>query len=87
MAFNQDYDINHQGDARNRKLPMDLNIIDYEWVEKTSNVKELKKAYESLQIDGGFPDLQRTVGEKICTLDPKFKRVMEGEKPMSREEE
>jgi tetratricopeptide (TPR) repeat protein len=87
MAFNAEYNVNHTEDARNRKTPMDLNIIDYEWVEKTSNVKELKKAYESLQIDGGFPDLQKTVGEKICTLDPKFRRVVDGEKPMTREEE
>jgi hypothetical protein len=58
---------------------MDIYKIDYEWVEKTSNVKELKMAYETLEIDGCFPDLMRTVGEKICTIDPKFKRVMQGE--------
>jgi|TARA_B110000285_G_C14828573_1_gene469812 hypothetical protein len=29
----------------------------------------------------------KTVGEKICTLDPKFKRILNGDTPMTREEE
>ena len=86
MSF-QEQNVNHSEDHRNVKTPMDLNIIDYEWVEKTSDVKQLKQAYESLQIDGGFPDLQKTVGEKICTIDPKFKRIMNGETPMSSDEQ
>lgn len=75
------------GDARDRKINYDLNRVDYEWVEKQSNVKELKQAYEALEIDGCFPDLMKTVGEKICTLDPKFKRRMEGEKQLTAEEQ
>ena len=65
---------------------MDLNMIDYEWIEKTSKIKDLKLAYESLVIDGCFPDLIKTCGEKICTLDPKFRRHIQGDKPIPEEE-
>jgi hypothetical protein len=75
------------GDARDRKINYDLNRVDYEWVEKQTNVKELKLAYDALEIDGCFPDLMKTVGDKICSLDPKFKRRMEGDKALSAEEQ
>jgi hypothetical protein len=85
--FNAESNVNHTEDSRNKKTPMDLNRIDYEWIEKTSNVKELKMAYESLLIDGCFPDLMKTCGEKICTIDPKFKRQMTMGKDVIPEEE
>lgn len=40
MSFqDQGQNVNHSEDHRNVKTPMDLNIIDYEWTEKTSDVK------------------------------------------------
>ena len=76
----------HTAETRDRKINYDLNKVDYDWVAKQTNVKELKKAYEALEIDACFPDLLKTCGERICELDPKFKRVMEGEKKLSAEE-
>jgi hypothetical protein len=76
----------HTPENRDRKINYDLNRVDYEWVEKQTNTTELKKAYEALEIDGCFPDLLKTCGEKICSLDPKFKRVMEGDVKLSVEE-
>ena len=74
-------------DPRERKVDFDLNRVDYDWVEKTNNVKELKKAYRALEIDSYFPDLLKACGEKIVTLDPSFRRVVEGDKKLSAEEE
>ena len=45
-----------------RKPLFDLNKVDYKWIEKTNNVKELKAAYHELQIDGYFPDLMKVCG-------------------------
>jgi len=56
------------GDPRDRKIDFDLNKVDYDWIAKTSNVKELKGAYEALELDGYFPDLQRACGERILEL-------------------
>ena len=35
-------------DGRDRDLGFDINRVDYEWIAKTSNVKELKAAYKAL---------------------------------------
>lgn len=72
--------LGHQG---KKKTNFDLNKIDYEWIAQSSNVKELKQAYEALDIDGYFPDLKRACGERIATLDPKFRRVIDGDAKMS----
>lgn len=50
-------------------------------------MKEMKLAYEELEIDGCFPDLLKTLGKRICDLDPKFRRRVEGEKKLTPEEE
>ena len=74
-------------ESRDRTSNYDLNRVDYEWVAKQTNVTELKKAYEALEIDACFPDLLKTCGERICELDPKFKRRMEGDKKLSVDEQ
>jgi len=74
-------------DPRERKIDFDLNRVDYEWIEKTSKVKDLKKAWYALEQDAYFPDLQRACGEKIIQLDPSFRRVVEGEQKLSAAEE
>ena len=60
-------------DAKREPL-IDLNKVDYEWVAKQTAVKDLKLAYDELEIDGGFPDLRRAVGEKMVELDPRCAR-------------
>lgn len=74
-------------DTRQRQIDFDLNRVDYDWIAKNSNVKELKQAYRALELDQHFPDLLRECGEKICQLDPKFIRVVRGEKKLSMDEE
>jgi hypothetical protein len=49
-------------ELRDRKIDFDLNKIDFDWIEKNSDVKELKKAYRALEIDGFFPDLLKACG-------------------------
>ena len=67
---------------------VDLNKIDFEWVEKTNNKKELKAAYKALELDGGhFVELQKFLGEKIVKLDPTWHRKIYGEKKLSFEEQ
>jgi hypothetical protein len=49
------------GDPRDKKLEERdsefLNKIDFKWVETTVDKKKLKKAYNVLKEDGGFPQL------------------------------
>lgn len=68
---------NHSEEAAKRTPKFDLNKIDYTWIEKTSNLKELRLAYEELELDGGFPDLLKTLRNRIGELDPVFKRRVE----------
>jgi hypothetical protein len=65
----------------------DLNKVDYDWVEKCRSVKDLKAALKELEVDGYFPDLADKVRDKICTLDASFKRLHEGKKKLTLEEE
>ena len=74
-------------DERPRKHDFDINKIDYEWIEKTNKLKDLKLAYDALEEDGYFPDLLRALGEKIVTLDPAFaRRIDAGVTQVSKEE-
>ena len=73
---------------RPKRNLFDINKIDYEWIEKTNKLKELKLAYEALEEDGYFPDLLKKLGEKICTLDANFaRRIGMGGSAFTREEE
>ena len=68
----------------------DLNKVDYDWIEKTSNIKELKAAFDALEQDGYFPDLLKTCGERILQLKPSdstFKLRFLGAPKMSAAEE
>lgn len=55
-------------------------------MEKTQDKRELLKAFEALKEDGGFPDLQKTVGRKIAELDPTLRFRVLGEDKVSFEE-
>ena len=55
----------------NSQPKYNLDRVDFEWVSKTTDVKELLKAFDALRDDAGFPDLTRAVGERIVKLDPR----------------
>lgn len=75
-------------ETRTRVPKFDINRIDYGWIEKNSNVKEMKLAYEELEMDGCFPDLLKTLGKRISTFDARFGSRMNGnEQKLSAEEE
>ena len=57
-----------------RKPLFDLNRVDYDWVSKQTTIKDLKLAYDELEIDGCFPDLRRAVGERMVELDARCAR-------------
>ena len=78
--------VNRSHTTETKKNAFDINKVDYDWVEKTNNLKELKRAYSALEEDGYFPDLMKTVGDKIAGFDPAFKKKLEGETKMSAEE-
>ena len=70
---------NDPSDHRDHKnFNYDLNKLDFEWVAKTEDKRELHKAYNTLKDDAGFPDLMKSVEDKLKTLDPAFKRKIEG---------
>ena len=73
-------------EERNKKTNFDLNKVDYEWIAKVTDKKELLQAYEALEVDEYFPDLLKTCGERICELDPTFRRRFEGAKKISSED-
>ena len=59
---------------------LDLNSISYEWLDKTNDPKLLKKAIHLLKEDVGyFPDLEKTIDEKLQTIDLKYKKHKEAE--------
>ena len=59
---------------------LDINHISYEWLEKTNDPKLLRKAIRLLKEDGGyFPDLEKSIDEKLQTLDLKYKKHKEAE--------
>ena len=59
---------------------LDINSISYEWLEKTNDPKLLRKAIRLLKEDGGyFPDLEKSIDEKLQTLDLKYKKHKEAE--------
>jgi len=68
--------VNHRRaeDKVERTPKYDINRVDYQWIEKQTSVKEMKLAYDELEFDGCFPDLMKTLGEKIGTMDIEFKR-------------
>ena len=79
---------NHQdkpASGQGRTPYFDLNKVDYEWVEKCRSAKDLKNALKELEVDAYFPDLAAKVREKICTMDPSFKRLIDGQKKISSE--
>ena len=53
------------GDPRDRKPTFDLYKVDYKWIEKETNRKELRGAYNALKEDRGFPDLLAAVTKKL----------------------
>lgn len=61
------------GDHRDRRPTYDINKVDYKWVDKETNKKELRLAYEALKEDAGFPDLTRYVLKKLKQVNPNYK--------------
>lgn len=51
----------------------DIYKVDYAWVDKQTNKKEMRLAYEAMLADGGFPDLTQYCLKRLKQLDPKFK--------------
>lgn len=66
-------------DPRDKKIDYDLQRVDFEWVKKTEDRKELSKALAALKEDTGFPHLQEAVEKRLAELDPVFKRRLESQ--------
>ena len=59
---------------------LSINMISYEWLNKTNNPKLLKKALKILKDDGNyFPDLSKAIDEKLQSIDLKYKKLKETE--------
>jgi hypothetical protein len=53
---------------------LNINQIDFKWVDETDDAKLLKKAIKMLKDDGGyFLELEKYIEEKLAKLDKKFK--------------
>ena len=57
-----------------------INMISYEWLDKTNNPKLLKRALKLLKDDGNFfPDLSKAIDEKLQSIDLKYKKLKQTE--------
>ena len=86
--MNQNHTENFMEAARGETNPghFDINKVDYQWIEKNRNVKELKQAYRTLEADGYFPDLLKKCGERIAEFDQTWARRLAPESKLSYEE-
>ena len=48
-----------------RRLNFSLNDIDFEWVERTNDKRELRAAYNALKVHDQFPQLLDAVVKKL----------------------
>jgi hypothetical protein len=69
----------HVQDPRDKVIDYDLQRVDFEWVSKTEDKKELTKALAALKEDGGFPDLTKATEKRLAELDPAFKRRLDAQ--------
>lgn len=47
--------------------------VDFEWVEATNSIRQLKQALKALKEEGGYEALEQAVQEKIERLQPSAK--------------
>ncbi len=53
-----------------------LNMIDYEWVNKCDDTRQLRKALNLLREDGGyFRELENHINEKLKIVDKKYRYI------------
>jgi len=64
-------------DMSSTRYGVDINDIDFDWIKKCTNVKKLRAAIRLLKEDGFYPDLLKHAEEKLCELDPEYKRRKE----------
>ena len=60
-------------DPRDRKSDFILQI-DFEWVKKTNNPKELRKGLAALREEGGYYDLEKEIEKKLEVISPSAKK-------------
>ena len=56
---------------------VDLNDIDPNWIKNCTSAKKMRSAVKLLTEDGYYPDLLKLAEEKLCELDPEYKRRKE----------
>lgn len=53
---------------------LNINQVDYKWVDDTEDARMLKKGLRLLKEDGGhFPHLENYIEDKLLKIDKKFK--------------
>ena len=77
--------MNNGGDPRDYSGE-DISDIDFNFVEQTNDKKAIRKAYNLIKRDGSFIDLERALRDKLASLDPDFKRMID-DKPLTYEEQ
>eukprot|EP01022_Parablepharisma_sp_SALTPOND_P001340 TRINITY_DN10612_c0_g1_i2.p1 TRINITY_DN10612_c0_g1~~TRINITY_DN10612_c0_g1_i2.p1 ORF type:complete len:690 (+),score=125.19 TRINITY_DN10612_c0_g1_i2:1445-3514(+) len=64
-------------DLPSNRYGIDINKIDPKWIENCKSVKKLRAAVRTLKEDGYYPDLTKMAEDKLCQLDPEYKRRKE----------
>lgn len=60
-------------DPRDRKSDFILQV-DFEWVKKTNNPRELRKGLAAIREEGGYPDLEKEIEKKLELISPSAKK-------------
>lgn len=61
------------GDRTRSGEAFDILRVDYGWVDRMEDKRELRLAYEALTLDAGFPDLTAYCLKKLKTVDKRYK--------------
>ena len=60
-------------DPRLKKSDFDINVVDFDWVTKTNDPRQLKRALKALQDDGGYEALESALREKLDIVAPELR--------------
>ncbi len=56
---------------------VDINEVDQRWIANCTSVKKMRAAVRLLKDDGYYPDLTKIAEDRLCELDPEYKRRKE----------
>ena len=60
-------------DPRDRKSDFDICQVDFEWVEKTKDIRQLRMGLKAIKDEGGYTALEEALQKKLDEIAPELK--------------